>query len=112
MPFRTDSPPRFLPFDSDQSFPQSRQLSASSIWAPQPQPPDATWPKAFDSFSRVIAERKAPAELYRPTPFPITREDVFGPIGFQDDARKKDVGAIGEGRKQNSPECDDTVRIL
>jgi len=110
MSFTTDNPPLFLPFDHDQSLPRSRQLS-SSIWAPQPQPSDATWPRAFDSFSRVLAERKEHSELHRSTSFPVTREDVFGPIGFQDDARKKDVGAIGEGRKKNSPDFDDTVRI-
>jgi pumilio RNA-binding family len=110
MSFATNDPPSFRPFDNDQSIPQSR-LSTASIWAPQPQPPDATWPRAFDSFSRVLAERKEHSELQRSTSFPVTREDVFGPIGFQNDVRKKDVGAIGEGRKKNSPDFDDTVRI-
>jgi pumilio RNA-binding family len=111
MSFTTD-PPLFLPFDNDQNIPRSR-LSASSIWAPQPQPSETTWPKAIDSFSRVLAERQEHhPEVYRKTSVPITREDVFGPIGFQDDARKRDIGAIGEGRKKNSPDFDDTVRIF
>ncbi|KIM82223.1 hypothetical protein PILCRDRAFT_785661 [Piloderma croceum F 1598] len=107
MSFVTDDPLSFRPFDNDQGIPRSR-LSTTSIWAPQPQPPDATWPRAFDSFSRVLAERKEHSDLQRSNSFPVTKEDVFGPIGFQNDARKKNVGAIGEGRKQNSPDFDDT----
>jgi len=104
MSFTSDNPP-FLPFDGDQSLPRSRQLSASSIWAPQPQPSEATWPKAFDSFSRVVDH----PDLRHSTSFPITREDVFGPVGFQDGPRKRDVGAIGEGRKKASPEFENNV---
>ena len=107
----TDNPPSFSPFDADYPSDRSRQLSASSIWAPQPQPSEATWPKAFDSFSRVIETQNSP-EIYRPTSFPITREDVFGPVGFQDNSRRREIGAIGEGRKQASPEFENTVRIF
>ncbi|TFY77850.1 hypothetical protein EWM64_g6161 [Hericium alpestre] len=89
----------------------SRSL-ASSIWAPQPQPNDTTWGQAIASFSRSADEDKA-----KGTPDPrrgtSTRaagghEDVFGPVGFLGNSRKKDIGAIGDGRKKGSPDMDNT----
>lgn len=93
--------------------PRSRQSSGllGSIWAPQPQPSDATWPKALDSFSRAA---ELQSELYplfenrNPTIQPIvSREDVFGPT----QKATREIGAIGDGRKKNSPDHDDTVCV-
>ncbi|TFK21536.1 ARM repeat-containing protein [Coprinopsis marcescibilis] len=95
---------------------QSSGLSGS-IWAPQPQPLDTTWPKALDSFSRgserdseYIARpdyRRSAANMPA-----ITREDVFGaqPTLFQPPQVRssRDIGAIGDGRKRFSPEQEDT----
>ncbi|RXW14073.1 hypothetical protein EST38_g11780 [Candolleomyces aberdarensis] len=80
---------------------------AGSIWAPQPQPSDKTWPKKLDTFSRA-AERDseyAPRPDARISNSGITREDVFGPqVAAQAPARQsRDIGAIGDGRKRISP---------
>lgn len=75
---------------------------AASIWAPQPQPSETTWPKTLDSFSRVAEREFDLRTCFEPV---VRREDVFGPVV----ARPKDVGAIGDGRKKNSPVLDDTV---
>ncbi|KAA1467795.1 ARM repeat-containing protein [Dentipellis sp. KUC8613] len=98
----------FVPFYKSIPESPSRSLS-SSIWAPQPQPNETTWPQAIASFSRSADEDKKS----RPEPVraasgraPPTAEDVFGPVGFLGDGRKKDVGAIGDGRKKNSPDMD------
>ncbi|KAJ7208980.1 armadillo-type protein [Mycena pura] len=71
------SPPRRAP-----------QVSAptlkASIWAPQPQPSDVTWPRALEAFSRC-----APA---------ATREDIFGPsnnLGVVGDARVSSKSSSG-----------------
>ncbi|KAF8633565.1 hypothetical protein AX15_001363 [Amanita polypyramis BW_CC] len=96
----------------DNSPPRSRQPCgiSASIWAPQPQPSDNTWPKTLDSFSRVVerdAEVFQSQETKNPIGIPlISREDVFGPSGNLNSARPKDVGAIGDGRKKNSPDFD------
>ncbi|KAK0474137.1 armadillo-type protein [Armillaria luteobubalina] len=82
-----------------------------SIWAPQPQPSESTWPKALDSFSRV-AEKEVQQQSSRPmqvssqTAPMITREDVFGPAPSVWSTTAKEVGAIGDGRKKNSPTGD------
>ncbi|KAG5643152.1 hypothetical protein DXG03_001514 [Asterophora parasitica] len=84
---------------------QQSTLTAS-IWAPQPQPSDITWPKTLDNFSRV-AEREI--DSARSEQSVVRREDVFGPIPPQIAPLKpKDIGAIGDGRKKNSPEFEDT----
>lgn len=87
----------------DTSPPRSREPSgiSASIWAPQPQPSGITWPKALDSFSRVV-ERESEMQNHpdnrNATNMPIvSREDVFG----------RHIGAIGDGRKKNSPDYDD-----
>ncbi|KAF9550593.1 ARM repeat-containing protein [Agrocybe pediades] len=84
-----------------------------SIWAPQPQPSETTWPRTLDSFSRV-AEREA-QQFPRPDvrggalqPI-ISREDVFGPQPTQN--ASKEIGAIGDGRKKNSPDYDDKQHV-
>lgn len=90
-----------------------------SIWAPQPQPSESTWPKTLDSFSRVAEHDQAIRVMHQQQQQPvITREDVFGPV--QPTCSSADmyaptkhgiVGAIGDGRKRNSPtgDFDDTV---
>ncbi|KAJ3711972.1 armadillo-type protein [Lentinula raphanica] len=81
---------------------QSGAGSLASIWAPQPQPLDTTWPKALDSFSRVAesdTQLATRSELQHTPSVPcsaITREDVFGPSPPKNMAS---VGAIGDGRK-------------
>ncbi len=90
-----------------------------SIWAPQPQPSESTWPKALDSFSRV-AEKEVQQQPSRSmqvssqTMPMITREDVFGPAPGVWSTTAKEIGAIGDGRKKNSPtgDFDDSVRLF
>jgi hypothetical protein len=91
--------------------PRSRQPSGllGSIWAPQPQQSDDTWPRALDNFSRA-AELQSDLcpffEARNPTAQPIvSREDVFGPT----QKFTREIGAIGDGRKKNSPDQDDKV---
>ena len=102
----------FAPFFD--SLPSSR-TSAASIWAPQPQPSDTAWTKAIDSFTR--ANFHGPTANVRPIPqrsssFPAPPhgEDVFGPLGH-DGQRRRDVGAIGDGRKKMSPTFDELVSV-
>ncbi|KAG5651172.1 hypothetical protein H0H81_009615 [Sphagnurus paluster] len=89
--------------------PSRRQQAtlAASIWAPQPQPSDTTWPQTLDSFSRV-AEQEDDRDQH--TGNIIRREDVFGPVptSIGMPPKLKDVGAIGDGRKKGSPEFEDT----
>ncbi|KAH9965138.1 ARM repeat-containing protein [Lactifluus volemus] len=90
--------------------PPSRGLS-SSIWAPQPHPTDASWQQAITSFSQSAEDDKAivKPDNRRGPPFrlgaPDRDEDVFGPIDFLRADHKKDVGAIGDGRKKTSPDA-------
>ncbi|KAL0567481.1 meiotic PUF protein 1 [Marasmius crinis-equi] len=87
--------------------PPASATTAASIWAPQPQPSETTWPRTLDSFSRVVADREPQhqqgqvavrPELHHTTSMPstmttataplVTREDVFGPTPPQlNDAR-------------------------
>ena len=87
--------------------PRSRQALgvAASIWAPQPQPSDTTWPRTLDSFSRVAEREFDLRSRLEPV---LRREDVFGPVPSAP-SRSRDVGAIGDGRKKNSPVFDDSV---
>lgn len=112
----TDNSQPFPSFHVDPNIPPSRQLNAS-IWAPQPERSDTTWPMAIDAFSRVIPKRDPEndnrPDFYRATSFPVTREDVFGPVGLQDGfAHKNVVGAIGDGRRNKSDFDDHNVRHL
>ena len=91
--------------------PRVRQPSGllGSIWAPQPQQSGTTWPRALENFSRA-AELQSDlyplSESRNPIVQPfISRDDVFGPI--QETTRE--IGAIGDGRKKNSPDGDDKV---
>ncbi|PFH49040.1 hypothetical protein AMATHDRAFT_86688 [Amanita thiersii Skay4041] len=96
----------------DNSPPRPRQPAgiSASIWAPQPQPSDSTWPKTLDSFSRVVDREHeifSSQETRNPNSVPlISREDIFGPASNLNNQRTKDVGAIGDGRKKNNPEFD------
>ncbi|KJA28308.1 hypothetical protein HYPSUDRAFT_61939 [Hypholoma sublateritium FD-334 SS-4] len=101
---------------SDPNQPRSRQHSGllGSIWAPQPQPSETTWPRTLDSFSRV-AERETEQNILQDArnatlQYIISREDVFGspqpPQTQKPSARE--IGAIGDGRKKNSPEYGDS----
>ncbi|KAI0308339.1 ARM repeat-containing protein [Multifurca ochricompacta] len=96
----------FIPVLKD-IVPPSRSLS-SSIWAPQPHPTEASWQQAITSFSQNAEEDKArvrPDDRRGPTFGESARdEDVFGPIDFLRVDHKKDVGAIGDGRKKASPD--------
>lgn len=102
----------------DNSQPISRQRSAglmASIWAPRPQLSETTWPKALDSFSRVADKDLQQVPLFdaRNVAFHqplIAREEIFGPVpqGTQK-FPARDVGAIGDGRKKNSSDYEDSV---
>ncbi|KAH8990207.1 ARM repeat-containing protein [Lactarius hatsudake] len=78
----------FIPVLKDIPHP-SRSLS-SSIWAPQPHPTEASWQKAITSFSQSAEDK------------PRTRPDDKRDFLCADN--KKDVGAIGDGRKRASPD--------
>ena len=105
-----------------EAVPSQRQPAApaglsASIWAPQPQPSDSAWSQAIDSINRVpenYASRLMRPEMRRASSHPtgINPEDVFGPVGFVEGIRKKDVGAIGDGRKKTPPDFDSIVWIL
>lgn len=71
-----------------------------------------TWPRTLDSFSRVAEKEKE--QVDRPDianhglqSF-ISREDVFG-LPQPSQVVSKEVGAIGDGRKKNSPDFGDKV---
>lgn len=68
----------------------SRSLNAS-IWAPQPQP-NESWPRTIASFSRAAEDDK--------------QKNAFGPVGFIGSCHKKDIGAIGDGRRKNSSDME------
>lgn len=102
----------FIPFADNYSPPRSR-TTAASIWAPQPQQLDSTWPNAIDSFSRD-AEKAAfrPHKGFRGFNPIFGCEDVFGPVGLVGPPRKRNIGAIGDGRKRQGPEFDDDARLI
>ena len=86
--------------------PPSRGLS-SSIWAPQPHPTEASWQQAITSFSQSAEEkvRSMPDDRRGPAFGRPDRDgDVFGPVDFFQADHKKNVGAIGDGRKKTSPD--------
>jgi pumilio RNA-binding family len=99
--------------------PRSRQPSGllGSIWAPQPQPSDTTWPRALDSFSREAEQLARPDASHNSTgsthmqPAIVSREDVFGSPQPQVQPARE-VGAIGDGRKKSSPDLGDTVSFI
>ncbi|CAL1694703.1 unnamed protein product [Somion occarium] len=104
------SAPAHQPFNPFfDNVPSSRQMS-SSIWAPQPQLTDTAWSRAIDSINRVdpAAHAQTRPEPSRAVSYPTPRngEDVFGPLASGGHAHKKDVGAIGDGRKKSNPDFD------
>lgn len=111
----TSNAQSFVPFANDYSPPRSR-TTAGSIWAPQPQPLESAWPNAIDNFSRDV-EKAALAtnrpqnglQGFNPT---FASEDVFGPVGLVGPPRKRDIGAIGDGRKRQSPEFEDNASLF
>lgn len=100
-------------FDPFFDLPAQSRGTSSSIWAPQPQPSETAWSKAIDSFTRVnsIGISTRP-DARRASSFPSVHgnEDVFGPVGLNGHLRKN-VGAIGDGRKKGSPTFDEIVRV-
>ncbi|KAG6868382.1 hypothetical protein C0993_003906 [Termitomyces sp. T159_Od127] len=88
---------------------------AASIWAPQPQPSETTWPKTLDSFSRVAEQRELVSAhtAYEANSAPVRREDVFGPVPTQVKVLRdpSSVGAIGDGRKKSPPEFHDDTHV-
>ncbi len=103
----------FIPVLKDIPHP-SRGLS-SSIWAPQPHPTEVSWQKAITSFSQSAEDksRMRPDDKRGPAFTAQDRnEDVFGPIDFLCADNKKDVGAIGDGRKRASPDTVNNVNSI
>ncbi|KAL1752153.1 armadillo-type protein [Schizophyllum commune] len=118
---------------------RARQQSAlnSSIWAPQPQIIDTTWPRTIDSYAQTasalvdgdfavgqgrdyavgqgrdfaVDQSRLKQGLTAATNLtPITREDVFGPVGGAGGGGggpRNSVGAIGDGRQKASPRFED-----
>ena len=113
MAHPTDPPQQYVSLN-DPLPPRPRQPTGlmGSIWAPQPQPSETTWPRTLDTFSRAAefynrADARNAALQMQPA---VSREDVFGtPQAPQNGSRE--IGAIGDGRKKNSPAYDDKVRI-
>ena len=98
--------------------PRQRQPTglAGSIWAPQPQPSDKTWPKKLDSFSRSAERELDGLPRMDSRLASIVRDDIYGhQLPAQVPARgpsSRDIGAIGDGRKRFSPsDYDDSVRL-
>ena len=103
-------------YDNGQPIPRRSSAGLmASIWAPRPQQSEATWPRTLDSFSRVAEkdfQQRSPLEaknmaFQQPL---MAREEIFGPVlpGSQK-FLTRDVGAIGDGRKKNSPDHEDSV---
>lgn len=105
-----DQPAASRPFDPffDMPLPSDRSVH-SSIWAPQPQPSECAWSKAIDSFTRVDSNgHPVRPDPRRTSSFPSNCEDVFG-AHASDAHTRKHVGAIGDGRKKDSPSLEQTV---
>lgn len=106
-----DPPAAPRPFDPffDVPLPNDRSVH-SSIWAPQPQPSETAWSKAIDSFTHVDSNgHPVRPDPRRASSFPSNCEDVFG-AHATDPRMRKNVGAIGDGRKKDSPSLEQTVR--
>ncbi|KAF9055738.1 armadillo-type protein [Panaeolus papilionaceus] len=114
MVYPNDSQQFLASYDSNPA--RSRQPSGllGSIWAPQPQPIDHSWPRTLDTFSRAVdrepensmrLEARNTPNTAQPV---VTREDIFGHNGPQATQKSlREVGAIGDGRKKNQAEYDD-----
>ncbi|TEB32457.1 ARM repeat-containing protein [Coprinellus micaceus] len=90
--------------------PRQRQPTglAGSIWAPQPQPSDKTWPKKLDSFSRSAERELDGLPRMDSRLASIVRDDIYGQqlpaqVPARNGPSSRDIGAIGDGRKRFSP---------
>lgn len=94
--------------------PPSRQQAASSIWAPQPQLTETAWSRAIDSINRADPSAQIRPEAHRASSYPSgqSTEDIFGPMGPSPPMNKKDIGAIGDGRKKSIPDMDPMVCLF
>jgi pumilio RNA-binding family len=98
----------------DHGQPISRQSSAglmASIWAPRPQHSEGTWPKTLGWVAEKDPQQLCPLEANIAFQQSLmSREDIFGtvPPGTQKFSTRN-VGAIGDGRKKNSPDYEDSV---
>ncbi|KAI0079533.1 ARM repeat-containing protein [Panus rudis PR-1116 ss-1] len=90
--------------------------SASSIWAPQPQVTAPSWSRPAEVSADIdlsYCPTSGRPEPQRSSSYPSKSvEDVFGPLGSSDHLLRKDVGAIGDGRKKSVPEIDTRVILL
>ncbi|KAG7439377.1 ARM repeat-containing protein [Guyanagaster necrorhizus] len=118
LPPPSTSPLRMPTADSAQTFLAVHDLSAPphngarprqpsgpppmSIWAPQPQPSESTWPKTLDSFSRVVEKDNH----QQPLGSKQVSSQIRSPPSAWSTATTKELGAIGDGRKKNSPSSD------
>ncbi|KAI6012746.1 ARM repeat-containing protein [Pisolithus orientalis] len=107
------SPPQtFRPFSDDYYDPPHARTSAGSIWAPKQQETESVWPPRLDGFSGSGENLSIPANALHDR-FRVFggatghSKDMFGPAGIVSPPRKKDIGAIGDGRKRKSPEFED-----
>ncbi|KAI6105978.1 ARM repeat-containing protein [Pisolithus croceorrhizus] len=103
----------FRPFSDDYFDPPRARTSAGSIWAPRSQETEPAWPPALDGRSGSGGNMPFPANALqnRFRAFNVDMrngEDVFGPAGTASPPRKKDIGAIGDGRKRGNPEFQDS----
>ena len=99
--------------------PRQRQPTglAGSIWAPQPQPSDKTWPNKLDSVSRSAERELDGLPRMDSRLASIVRDDIYGQqlpaqVPARNGPSSRDIGAIGDGRKRFSPsDYDDSVRF-
>lgn len=100
----------FRPFAEDYVPPRSR-TTAGSIWAPKQQETEPAWPPVLDGHA-CKGERSPTAANSQQNRLATLRsghsEDVFGLVGIVSSPSKRDIGAIGDGRKKQSPKFDDT----
>src|ERR1700733_268622 len=111
----SDDKPSYLSlYEHSQPLPRQLPGTAASIWAPQPLPSETAWPLAVDSLS-LTAEKESQQLSnvdVQPKTSLVSREDVFGPVGFGQKSSPKAIGAIGDGRQKSVPDFGDAVRIF
>ncbi|KAI6031156.1 hypothetical protein PISMIDRAFT_443300 [Pisolithus microcarpus 441] len=103
----------FRPFSDDYFDPPRARTSAGSIWAPRSQGTEPAWPPALDGHPGSGRNIPFPAialqKRFRAFDVEVGNgEDVFGPAGTPSPPRKKDIGAIGDGRKRGNTEFKDS----
>ncbi|KAK7695134.1 hypothetical protein QCA50_002324 [Cerrena zonata] len=94
------------PFNPFFENPAPSRQQPSSIWAPQPQLTETAWSRAIDSINRADPSGQMRPEAHRASSFPAGKsvEDIFGPLGPSGPMNKRDIGAIGDGRKKSDPD--------